>query len=577
MLIRTKIDELIKLLKEHDKVVLDDASRILKWDIKGVEKVSQILDRSGLIKLIYPINIVARPWLELKEYKKEEEFAFPEGTVIDEYTVAGQKRHITSEVKIIYSMVERRPVYYAKIPEVSVYTRTYFDVVKDEISKQVPIEIIEVVPEEVERGFEIRHKTISKVIEQDLAPEKKDMDLLCGILINDMYGLGDIEILIADDTLEEIVINSSHQPVAVYHRKHGWLKTNISLRSEEEVENYSSQIARKIGKQISLLSPILDAHLVSGDRVNATLYPISTSGNTITLRLFARNPWTIVSFLGEKVNVLSVEIGALLWQAVHYEMNVLVAGGTASGKTSTLNSLVSLVQPFQRVVTIEDTRELSLPSYQWNWVPLVTRAPNPEGMGEIKMLDLIINALRMRPDRIVMGEIRRKEEAEVLFEAMHTGHSVYATMHADTGSQVIKRLLEPPIELPPSEIEDVHLLLVQYRDRRKNIRRTLEISEIVSGASGPELNHVYLWRPRTDKFQLVKPPHKYFEQMNLHTGMTEKEITDDQENKKKILQWMVDNRLTQVDDVGALMKVYYGDENVVVQAAEKNLSPSKII
>jgi Flp pilus assembly CpaF family ATPase len=152
----------------------------------------------------------------------------------------------------------------------------------------------------------------------------------------------------------------------------------------------------------------------------------------------------MVSYLKKQNNSMSYEMAALLWQAIQFEMNIIIAGGTASGKTSALNGLLALVQPFQRIVTIEDTRELMLPSFQWNWVPLVTRQPNPEGAGEVTMLDLVVNSLRMRPDRIVMGEIRRKKEAEVLFEAIHTGHSVYATIHADTGSQVIKRLIEPP-------------------------------------------------------------------------------------------------------------------------------------
>ena len=257
--------------------------------------------------------------------------------------------------------------------------------------------------------------------------------------------------------------------------------------------------------------------------------------------------------------------------------HTFIANNMIVHNTSALNAIVSLVPNFQRVISIEDTRELALPSYQWNWIPLVTRPANPEGLGEITMLDLVVNALRMRPDRIVMGEIRRKREAEVLFEAMHTGHSVYATMHADTGSQVIKRLIEPPIEVPASQVEDVHLIMVQYRDRRKNIRKTLEISEVALGPSGPELNHIYNWRPRVDQFQLVRPPRRYIEQMNLHTGMTEKEINEDQEEKKSILNWMYEQRLHQIEDVGAIMKIYYSDKDSLLKAVEKKLSPTKVI
>jgi flagellar protein FlaI len=431
--------------------------------------------------------------------------------------------------------------------------------------------------EEVLREMNERDAAIRRLISAELVIDQDSLRILSKIAMNEMYGLGDLEMLISDPMLEEIIINSSKTPVSVYHRSYGWMKTNIVVNTEEEIENYSAQIARKVGRQITTLNPILDAHLVTGDRANATLYPVSTAGNSLTLRLFAREPWSIVRFASEQTKSMSMDMAALLWQAVHYEMNVLVAGGTASGKTSALNSIVSLIPPYQRVVTIEDTRELVLPSYQWNWVPMATRAANPEGLGEVTMLDLVVNALRMRPDRIVMGEIRRKREAEVLFEAMHTGHSVYGTIHADTADQVIKRLLEPPIELPPAEVEDIHLLLIQYRDRRRNIRRTLELAEVMPTAKVPELNHIFKWRARTDTFENVRTPNRYIELMNLHTGFTSKEVLDDQRSKAEVLQWMDKNKMYKVDEVGRVMKSYYTDEAELVKAVEKGLKPEKVL
>jgi flagellar protein FlaI len=203
--------------------------------------------------------------------------------------------------------------------------------------------------------------------------------------------------------------------------------------------------------------------------------------------------------------------------------------------------------------------------------------PNAEGMGEVTMLDLLVNSLRMRPDRIVMGEIRRKNEAEVLFEAMHTGHSVYSTIHADTGSQVLKRLIEPPIEVPESEVEDLHLILVQYRDRRKNIRRTLELSEVITGAGGPELNRIYTWKARDDAFQFVKPPRAYMQELNLHTGFSEQECNDDLKSKASVLKWMEKNKLENIEDVGRVMKLYYAEPDSILEAAEKGTSPSKVL
>jgi len=574
MVVETKIDGMVALIMKGGKMNYRRVADLLSWNELSVEKVSLILEKAGMAKTHYPINMVEKPWATVIAVPPVKERQIAAGKPMDAYEISAREGHIRGAVSIVYSDAEKRPVYNISLPKVSPYTRAYLEEVKVEVSRRLPLQVEE---EESMEQFMLRHRMISGIIARDLSPDDESLDELSDIILNEMYGLGELEALIGDARLEEIIVNSATTPVSVYHKKHGWLKTNIFMNNENETRNYSEQIARRVGRQISVLSPILDAHLKSGDRANATLAPVSAHGNTITLRLFARNPWTIVSYLKKENNSMSMEMAALLWQAMQYEMNVLIAGGTASGKTSALNGLLALIQPFQRIVTIEDTRELMLPTYQWNWVPMVTRPPNPEGLGEVSMLDLVVNALRMRPDRLIMGEIRRKREAEVLFEAMHTGHSVYSTIHADTGGQVIKRLIEPPIEVPASEVEDIHLLMVQYRDRRKNVRRTLEISELVPSVGQPELNRVFNWKPRTDTFQKVKPAHRYTEEMNLHTGLTEKEIDDDQRDKMAVLGWMVDNGLEDIDAVGRIMKLYYSDQASIVKAAVAKTPPSKVL
>ena len=577
-MLRTKIDDLLDLLGKQKRISLQETSKKLKWNVKSLEKVAQFLDRLGLIRLHYPLNVFVKPWVELLSHPPTPELSEPKGKSVERYPVKGLEGHVQAEVKIIHTEKEKRSQYHVLSEHVSTATWMFFELIKDDITRKLPLEKREKDKgETTHQDLQIRHEVISSMVKELLETDPKDLELLCGLLLREMYGLGNVEILLADAWLEEIVINSAQLPLSVYHRKYGWLKSNILVESEEDTENYAAQIARKVGKQISLLNPILDAHLLSGDRVNATLKPVSSQGNTLTLRLFARSPWTITRFLYPETKALTIEIAALLWQAMHYEMNMIVSGGTASGKTYLLNSIVSLIQPFQRIVSIEDTRELSLPSYQWNWVPLVTRAPNPEGLGEVTMLDLVVNSLRMRPDRIVMGEVRRKHEAEVLFEAMHTGHSVYATFHADTASQVVKRLTEPPIEVPASEVEDIHLVLVQYRDRRKNIRRLFEVAEVSPGPRGPELNYIYVWKARTDTFQAVKQPSRYTEQLNLHTGMTEREQFNDRKDKASVLQWMINNKLEEVDQIGSVMRAYYADSDSVVKAAEKKWKPDKVL
>jgi flagellar protein FlaI len=176
------------------------------------------------------------------------------------------------------------------------------------------------------------------------------------------------------------------------------------------------------------------------------------------------------------------------------------------------------------------------------------------------MLDLLVNSLRMRPDRIILGEMRKKDQAEVLFEAMHTGHSVYSTVHADSSAETIRRLVNPPIEVPANLLSAVNLNVVMFRDRRRGIRRTLQVSEFVD-AEGEILsvkpNILYRWRPDTDQLDLLNPPQRLFEDLNRFTGMSMAQLKKDMAEKKKILDWMVKNNIRTIEEVGKIMRDYY--------------------
>ncbi|MFH1317046.1 MAG: type II/IV secretion system ATPase subunit [Candidatus Woesearchaeota archaeon] len=532
------------------------------------------------------------------------------GRLVDTYIVEADK--VPATVNIWDVQKENIPIYEIRMPKIAEATEALLNDIRDELAKKIPIEIDDItdtreIDELKQKFFNEAKKIISEHLgiatiatnneEKQASKEKQDnkgkqdinnkdqkkgnekddqkVNIISGIMLHRMFGLGFFDVVMADNWLEELAVNGASNPISVYHKKHGWCKTSVRLKNEEEIFNLSSMIGRKVGREINSLNPIMDAHLLSGDRVASTLFPISTAGNTITIRRFARNPWTIIHFISPEYKTMSLEMAALLWMAMHYELNVMVAGGTASGKTSILSAISGLIPPNQRVISIEDTREITLPEpLHWNWVPLTTRQKNPEGQGEVKMLDLMISSLRMRPDRIIVGEVRRKAQAETMFEAMHTGHSVYTTMHADTAEQVKRRLLEPPIQIPKEEAESLHLIMVQYRDRRKGVRRTLEIAEVLSGGKEDlDINYLYRWLPRNDKFEKANESMRIFENLNMHTGMTPKEINDDLRERESILQWMLDNDIKDIDEVGKIMSIYYKNKELLLNYVRGKKKP----
>lgn len=489
--------------------------------------------------------------------------------------------NVKATVRIILKPEEYVPIYDVEYPKMQEATSIVIDTIREELIEKVSISPREILNTKLMEGLKQRFmEKANELIERAFPTmEKGRRESLAGSLVHEMLGLGIMEILIADADLEEIVINSSDEPMWVYHKQFGWLKSTITPKSEDEIYNYSSIIGRKVGRQITTLDPLMDAHLTTGDRVNATLSPISR-GNTITIRKFARNPWTITHLIDPVINTLNAEVAAFLWLGMEYELSLIMAGGTGSGKTTFLNSIMPFVPPNQRILSIEDTRELNLPKYL-HWVPMTTRQPNPEGKGEVSMLDLVVNSLRMRPDRIIVGEIRRQREAEVLFEAMHTGHSVYSTLHANTAEQVKRRMTSPPISLPESMLEALHLVCVQFRDRRRGVRRTFQIAEVVplagrEGTAMVDLNVLYVWRASEDKLVKIRGSQRVFEEIMLHAGMQEREIEEDLQEKVKILNWLSANKINTVNTVGKVFADYYRDKQEVLDWVLKNKKPEDI-
>jgi len=483
---------------------------------------------------------------------------------------------VKGEVVIERAAKEFVPVYVLKVPEIQPATLALMDQVREKILAEVAIKTAELLEPKAFEDLKVKfYERSYELLRRELANETEEVwEFLAGMLVHEMLGLGKIELLVADGDLEDIVINSAEEPMWVYHKKYGWLKTNVFVESEAQIQNYAAIIGRRVGRQITTLSPLMDAHMTTGDRVNATLFPISTFGNTISIRKFRRKPWVITDVLENKT--VTLDIAALLWLAIQYETNIIFSGGTASGKTTFLNVLMPFIPPNQRIISIEDTREIQLPRFL-HWVPLTTREPNPEGKGEVSMLNLLVNSLRMRPDRIIVGEIRRGDQAEVLFEAMHTGHSVYATLHADTAEQTYRRMINPPINVPEPLLEALHLITVAFRDRRRGIRRIFQIAEVVpalrAGEAKPFINVLYRWSPVRDTIVKVKDSIRILDELKLHTGMTDQEFRRDLHEKKEILKWMSKKNVHTVDGIGKIVVEYYFDPDKVMSVVRKNESP----
>ena len=468
--------------------------------------------------------------------------------IIDSYAL--NVNDIVVDVSVIQKEEETVPLYIISITNISDTTKIILEKIRDEFVAQETKTVDEDSNvEDVQEQF--KDKILQLLAKYFPNADKKTIDMLINYILQQNIGLGNIDILLKDINLEEVAINNAREPIWVYHRKHGWLKTNVFMPNESRIRHYSTIIGRDVGKEITLLNPLMDAHLKTGDRVNATLSPISSKGNTLTIRKFAVKPWTITDFIREKT--ISYEGAAFLWTAVQNELSIIVTGGTASGKTSMLNAIANFFPPNQRIISIEDTRELMLPRLL-HWVPMETRLANPEGKGGIEMLDLIVNSLRMRPDRILVGEIRRKREAEVLFEAMHTGHSCYGTLHANNARETINRLTSPPIDLPKQIISGLSLVVVQHINRRLGRRRTLQIAEITPTGDARVIMQL---NPIKDQLELVNEPQAIVDTLGLYTGLLKQDIYADMQAKIEILKWMVKRNVNDINKIGLLVSKYY--------------------
>jgi len=384
-------------------------------------------------------------------------------------------------------------------------------------------------------------------------------------LCRDFMGINEIEPMLMDYFVEDIECNGLNSPVYIIHRLYRNIKTNISFTNPERLESLVEKLAQRCGKHISYADPILDGTLPDGSRVNATYtQDITSKGPTFTIRKFTVTPWTptqLISF-----HTLSPEMMAYLWMLVQYKMNILITGGTASGKTTLLNAVAFFIPPEARVVSIEDTRELNLP--RENWLPSVVRGSTGNRKeNEITLFTLLRSSFRQSPDYVIVGEVRGREAA-VLFQGMASGHSSLSTMHADSIETVIKRLETPPIELSPTllNVLDCVCIMTHAIVKKEETRKLREIVEIVNvNPDGIAItNTPFTWNPEDDKFYFKKSS-RVLEKIAKRYGIKIEGLELEFGKRVKVLYKLLVKKISKFKEVQDIINKYYKHPDEVLR------------
>ena len=392
-------------------------------------------------------------------------------------------------------------------------------------------------------------------------------------LEKDLIGYGKIDGLIADPYIEDISCLGINKPVYIYHRKYNNARTNIIFSDEEELDDFITRIVHRQGKHVSIAHPIVDLTLPGKHRLAVSFGKETTpAGTSFTIRKFREDPLTIVDLIINET--IDESIAAYLWMLMENKMSVMVVGPTGAGKTTALNAIACLVRPDYKMISVEEVQEINLP--QENWVSTIARTGfGGDSEGEVTLYDLIKSAVRHRPTLILVGEIRG-EEAYVLFQALATGHGGLCTMHADDVETVVKRLTQPPMNIPPSILSLMNCVIVvkQVRntgfnphDRKGSTRKFTKISEIDSNGVSSD---VFTWNIATDSFQSHLDKSYLFQKIAKSVDVPVSVVMQEFERRKKILLNMVEQGLRDFRSVHKALNSSLNLEELSQETAEVN-------
>ena len=464
---------------------------------------------------------------------------------------AGVTKDPTAKGGLRYTVIE---------PTLSERDKANFEIIKKLLMTELSVALTEI---KTKKSAEKRltHKISQLIKKYRLEIPSKNLSKITYYAIRDFIYLGKIEPLMRDHMVEEISCDGTGIPLYIWHRELESIPTNIMFPKDKELNNFARKISYICGKHVSMANPIIDASLPDGSRINLTLgHEITKRGSTFTIRRFRADPITIVDLI--KFHTMSTDIGAYLWYVAEKNSTMLVAGGTASGKTTTLNALASFIRPGQKIVSIEDTQELNL--LHENWIPAVSRQNFTDGqIGEINQYDLLRAALRQRPDIIIVGETRGRE-AYTLFQAMATGHGGFSSIHADSVEATLTRLASAPMDIPKTLIAntlDLITLQLKLRVGDKSVRRVIQISEIVGlddQTGNIKTHEIFKWNPTTDT-QEFSGNSVLLDRIKDRHGESDEQINYELSKRKLALDWMVKNDIRDHKEVSNNIKEFYAD------------------
>ena len=383
--------------------------------------------------------------------------------------------------------------------------------------------------------------------ESGLLLDGEQREGLLQLMRNEIHGLSVLERMLADDSLEEIAVNGTGVPVRVYKRGVGWLNADISFTGEKRIVDMINRIARGLGRRITLQKPRLNASLPDGSRLHAAIPPVAKAP-TMTIRKFKKNPMTARELVDN--GTITAEAMAFLWMAMQCDLNVLVAGTTGSGKTTTLNTLAAFIPPRERVIVVEETPEISIPHEN------VVRLTVNEGLG-LKMGELVADTLRMRPDRIIVGEVRTAEEAGALMDTMLAGQGKgsIATFHALSGREAINRMRN--LGVGDMDMAAVDLIVVQKRwdnysrseQKIREMRRVMEISEITAEGGKAAANVLFGYDHGKDKL-VGDAGGKVLEKMKNTFSLGEQELFEELARRERVIRGLPQDFDASVEAIG---------------------------